>query len=174
MRGYVGRGTFVSATPDAGSAPFAWRGKIVGRGAAGDRYDGARSRARRPPIPALMSLAAGMPALDCFPTDAFRSAIEPRDSRARDAAWRTAPTEGQPRFRAALAERFGGQPEHILVLAGAQQGLDLLARCLIDPGDAVIVDRPGYLGAIAELSQRRRAARRLGHPRAPTSTSSRS
>ena len=31
---------------------------------------------------------------------------------------------------------------------GAQQGLDLLARCLIDPGDAVIIDRPGYLGAI--------------------------
>ena len=32
--------------------------------------------------------------------------------------------------------------------AGAQQGLDLLARCLIDPGDAVIIDRPGYLGAL--------------------------
>jgi DNA-binding transcriptional MocR family regulator len=36
----------------------------------------------------------------------------------------------------------------VLVLAGAQQGLDLLVRCLIDPGDTVIVDRPGYLGAI--------------------------
>ena len=34
------------------------------------------------------------------------------------------------------------------MIAGAQQGLDLLARCLIDPGDAVIIDRPGYLGAI--------------------------
>jgi DNA-binding transcriptional MocR family regulator len=53
-----------------------------------------------------------------------------------------------PRFRAALARRFGGEPDQILVLAGAQQGLDLLARCLIDPGDAVIIDRPGYLGAI--------------------------
>jgi DNA-binding transcriptional MocR family regulator len=36
----------------------------------------------------------------------------------------------------------------VLVIAGAQQGLDLLARCLVDPGDAVIMDRPGYLGAI--------------------------
>jgi DNA-binding transcriptional MocR family regulator len=53
-----------------------------------------------------------------------------------------------PRFREVLAERFGGGPEHILVVAGAQQGLDLLARCLIDRGDAVIIDRPGYLGAI--------------------------
>src|SRR6476646_2478633 len=29
VRGYVGRGTFVSATPDTASAPFAWRGKIA-------------------------------------------------------------------------------------------------------------------------------------------------
>jgi DNA-binding transcriptional MocR family regulator len=65
-----------------------------------------------------------------------------------DAAWRHGPTEGLQPFRAALAHRFGGEPEHILVLAGAQQGLDLLARCLIDPGDAVVIDRPGYLGAI--------------------------
>src|ERR1700682_5998465 len=28
VRGYVGRGTFVSARPDPGSAPFAWRGKM--------------------------------------------------------------------------------------------------------------------------------------------------
>src|SRR2546430_1511965 len=44
--------------------------------------------------------------------------------------------------------QFGGEPEHILVIAGAQQGLDLVARCLIDPGDCVVIDRPGYLGAI--------------------------
>jgi len=46
------------------------------------------------------------------------------------------------------------------VLAGAQQGLDLLARCLIDPGDAVVVDRPGYLGAIQTF--RNAGARLLG------------
>ena len=42
----------------------------------------------------------------------------------------------------------GCRPRACSMLAGAQQGLDLLARCLIDPGDAVIIDRPGYLGAI--------------------------
>jgi DNA-binding transcriptional MocR family regulator len=46
------------------------------------------------------------------------------------------------------------------VLAGAQQGLDLLARCLIDPGDAVIIDRPGYLGAIQSF--RNAGARLVG------------
>ena len=29
VRGYVGRGTFVSAAPDASGAPFAWRGKVA-------------------------------------------------------------------------------------------------------------------------------------------------
>jgi DNA-binding transcriptional MocR family regulator len=63
-------------------------------------------------------------------------------------AWGHAPTEGQGLLRETLAQRFGGDPGTILVIAGAQQGLDLLARCLIDRGDAVIVDRPGYLGAL--------------------------
>jgi DNA-binding transcriptional MocR family regulator len=137
----------VSARPDAGSAPFAWRGKIAA--SALQATDTAiRDLVRAASDPALMSLAAGEPALDCFPTEAFHRAMN--DVLAKDAAtaWRHGSTEGLPRFRAALAERFGGEAEHILVIAGAQQGLDLLTRCLVDRGDAVILDRPGYLGAI--------------------------
>ena len=147
VRGYVGRGTFVSAKPDAASAPFAWRGKIAAS-ALQVTDTTVRDLVRAAADPNLMSLAAGVPALDCFPIDAFQRAMNHVLATHADAAWRHGPTEGMPRFRAALAERFGGEPEHILVLAGAQQGLDLLARCLIDPGDAVIIDRPGYLGAI--------------------------
>jgi 2-aminoadipate transaminase len=62
--------------------------------------------------------------------------------------WGHGPTEGQPALREAIAERFNVPADSVLVLAGAQQGLDLLARCLVDPGDAVILDRPGYVGAI--------------------------
>src|SRR5262245_39227128 len=147
VRGYVGRGTFVSARPDASSAPFAWRGKIAA--SALQANDTAiRDLVRAAADPALMSLAAGEPALDCFPTEAFHRAMN--DVLAKDAAtaWRHGSTEGLPRFRAALAERFGGDADHILVIAGAQQGLDLLTRCLVDRGDAVVLDRPGYLGAI--------------------------
>lgn len=147
VRGYVGRGTFVSARPDAASAPFAWRGKIAA--AALQATDTTvRDLVRAASDPALMSLAAGEPALDCFPVEAFQRAMNDAIAADGGTAWRHGPTEGLPRFREALADRFGGDPEHVLVIAGAQQGLDLLARCLIDPGDAVIVDRPGYLGAI--------------------------
>ena len=147
VRGYVGRGTFVSARPDAGSAPFAWRGKIAAA-ALQTNDTTVRDLVRAASDPRLMSLAAGEPALDCFPTDAFHRALTEVLAKHAATAWRHGPTEGVPRFRAALAERFGGEPAQILVISGAQQGLDLLARCLIDPGDAVIVDRPGYLGAI--------------------------
>ena len=75
-------------------------------------------------------------------------------------AWRHGPTEGLPSFRAALAHRFGGDADHVLVISGAQQGLDLLTRCLVDRGDAVIVDRPGYLGAIQSF--RNAGARLVG------------
>jgi len=159
VRAYVGRGTFVCARPDPGSAPFAWRGKVSA--AALQAADPTvRDLVAHAADPALTSLAAGTPALECFPAEALRAAIDSILTRDPLTALKLGPTEGQPRFRAVIAERFGGAPDNILVLAGAQQGLDLLARCLVDPGDAVIVDRPGYLGAISSF--RSAGARLIG------------
>jgi 2-aminoadipate transaminase len=147
LRGYVGRGTFVCAAPDPTGAPFAWRGKIA---AAALRTSDSilRDTIRHSSNAKVLSLAAGEPAIDCFPVEAFQQAIDHVLKREAQAVWRHGPTEGQPALREAIAERFGVPAESVLILSGAQQGLDLLARCLIDPGDAVIVDRPGYLGAI--------------------------
>ena len=39
------------------------------------------------------------------------------------------------------------EPEDVLVVSGAQQALDLVARTLIDPGDVVAIENPGYFGA---------------------------
>jgi len=147
VRGYVGRGTFVCARPDPGSAPFAWRGKVSSAVLQATPTT-VRDLVRQAADPALISVAAGQPALECFPTEAFERAVGAILAKEPAAVWGLGPTEGQPRFRAAIADRFGGAPDNVLVVAGAQQGLDLLARCLIDPGDAVVVDRPGYLGAI--------------------------
>ena len=108
----------------------------------------------------MLSLAAGEPAIDCFPLAAFRQAVDQVLKKDSTAVWRHGPTEGQSTLREAIAERFGVPTDSVLVLAGAQQGLDLLARCLIDPGDAVIIDRPGYLGAIQSF--RAAAAKLIG------------
>src|SRR6185436_6295844 len=95
-----------------------------------------------------MSVAAGIPALDRFPVEAFKRSLDRVIRREGPRVWGHGATEGHAALRGAIARRFGGQAEIVLVLAGAQQGLDLLARCLIDPGDTVVIDRPGYLGAI--------------------------
>jgi DNA-binding transcriptional MocR family regulator len=147
VRGYVGRGTFVSARPDPGSAPFAWRGKVSA--AALQSNDATvRDLVRAAGDPRVISFAAGQPALDRFPAAAFQHAVNRLISHEPMVVWKNGPTEGQWRFRDAIATRFGGPPENILVIAGAQQGLDLLVRCLVDPGDSVIIERPGYLGAV--------------------------
>jgi DNA-binding transcriptional MocR family regulator len=146
IRGYVGRGTFVAAQPDSGM-PFAWRGKIST--AAIESTDATlRDIMRRASDSNVVSLAASAPALDRFPVDAFKAATEHVLARHAGWAWGHAPTEGLLPVRETFAGRFGGEPDEILVIAGAQQGLELLTRCLIDRGDAVIVDRPGYLGAL--------------------------
>src|SRR4029453_15538225 len=147
LRGYVGRGTYVCAAPEPAGTPFAWRGKIAS--AALRTNDSTLPDTIRHSSDArLLSLAAGEPAIDCFPTKAFQHAIDLVLRRDARAVWRHGPTEGQPTLRGAIAERFAVPEESVLILAGAQQGLDLLARCLVDPGDAVVLDRPGYLGAI--------------------------
>jgi DNA-binding transcriptional MocR family regulator len=147
VRAYVGRGTFVLAAPDTSGAPFAWRGKVAS--AALRTTDSLiRELVGSASDPAMVSVAAGLPALECFPEAAFRRSLDRALKRGGRLVWGLGPTEGQPLLREAIARRFGGRPENVLVLAGAQQGLDLLARCLVDPGDTVVVDRPGYLGAI--------------------------
>ena len=151
LRGYVGRGTFVCAAPDPNGTPFAWRGKIA-TAALRTSDSTMRDAIRHSSDTRLLSLAAGEPAIDCFPTALFERAISNVLKRDAHAVWRHGPTEGQPLLRDAIADRFGVPPESVLVIAGAQQGLDLLARCLVDPGDAVIVDRPGYVGAIQSFN----------------------
>src|SRR4051795_4612166 len=74
VRGYVGRGTFVSATPDAASAPFAWRGKMAAS-VLQSTDTTVRDLVRAASDPSVVSLAAGVPALDCFPAAAFQRAL---------------------------------------------------------------------------------------------------
>lgn len=147
VRGRIGRGTFVCAAGSAeGDAPFAWQGKVTA--GAQRTLDPTLRTLMRDQTPETISFAGGVPALDRFPVDVFRGVLDRVMERQFESALGLGPTEGQPRLRSALGVRYGVQPEQVLVLAGSQQGLDLIARCLLEPGDVVVMDRPGYLGAI--------------------------
>lgn len=146
VRGHVGRGTFVCAADAPTDAPFAWRGRVALSAQRG--LDPAIHSVLSATGPDLISFGAGTPAPELFPVELFRRLADDVLRRDPGLAFGIGPTEGQPTLRAAIAERLGTRPEQVLVVAGAQQGLDLIARCLLDPGDAVVIDRPGYLGAV--------------------------
>ena len=102
----------------------------------------------------VISFAGGLPAPELFPAeliaDAFARALAPTVA-AR--ALQYSSTEGDPRLRALLAERFcrrglACDPGELLVTTGSQQALGLLAAVLLDPGDVVLVENPSYLAAL--------------------------
>lgn len=64
---------------------------------------------------------------------------------------------GLPALRRAVAEMLGASramscsPDQVLITAGSQQALDIACRLLVDPGDRVMVEDPGYQGADAAI-----------------------
>jgi 2-aminoadipate transaminase len=147
IHSHVGRGTFVCAGPEPTSAPFAWRGKVSRaaslHGETPLRMITADGNSANP-----INFAAGSPAIDIFPVKAWQQLMEQALNQHPEEVLGNGPTHGLPLLRRALAGRFQTKPERILVLAGSQHGIDLIGRCLLDPGDAVIIDRPCYVGAI--------------------------
>jgi 2-aminoadipate transaminase len=100
--------------------------------------------------PGVLSLAGGLPAPELFPTERVRAAFE---TVLGARALQYAATEGAVELRAIAARRFPAcTVDEVLVTTGSQQALDLIARCLLDPGDAVVVESPSYLGALQAFS----------------------
>jgi DNA-binding transcriptional MocR family regulator len=147
IHSHVGRGTYVCASPEGSSAPFAWRGK-VSRTASLSDDPAMRQIVHGVSRPDLISFASGAPAIDIFPVKTWQRLLEQALREKPEEVLSNGPTAGLPRLRQAIAGRFGVKPDRILVLSGSQQGLGLISRCLLDPGDAVIIDRPCYMWAI--------------------------
>jgi DNA-binding transcriptional MocR family regulator len=77
---------------------------------------------------------------------------------------------GHMALRLLIAESLAEQqisagPENVLLTQGSSQALDLVARQLLKPGDAVLVDDPGYPNLMFML--RFLGARVIGVPRTP-------
>jgi len=104
--------------------------------------------------PGFVSLAGGLPAAELYPVDAVAAASARALARWGGAALEYGPCEGFPALRSAIAERIsratGGtfHAEHVLLTTGAMQGLDLLGKALVDPGDLIVAQFPTYLGAL--------------------------
>ena len=76
IRGHVGRGTFVCASSEAIDAPFAWRGKVSAETALLSNGSASHDLLRNSVNKDLISFALLMPALECFPTNEYRRALD--------------------------------------------------------------------------------------------------
>ena len=168
---HVGRGTAVLRPPAAPSPPggvidVPWRQLFCG--------DAARSR---DPILAdllamterrdLISFSIGLPAPESLPLEIVGRLTEEIIRQAGPAPFLHCPTEGHTPLRETLAQWLASRGIHagtseVLVVSGSQQGLDLLARVFVDPGDVVVVEEPSYIGALQAF--RSAKARLIGVP----------
>jgi 2-aminoadipate transaminase len=160
VRAHVGQGTFVAERPAGRDAEVAapaappvaldWSG-LFSRNAQILGADDERSRAVAaiPSSAAVVSFAGGMPDSGLFPTDAFRRVLNQVIREEGPDLLQYYPAGGYPPLRQYLSTyllRFGleARADEILIVNGSQQGFDLIARTLIDPGDFVAIEQPTY------------------------------
>jgi 2-aminoadipate transaminase len=101
----------------------------------------------------MISFAPGYPAPQTFPWMEFAEIARELLSGSDGSVLQYGPTRGYRPLLDSIAGIMHARavptaPERLLVTTGSQQGLDLVARVLLDPGDVVLVELPTYTGAI--------------------------
>jgi 2-aminoadipate transaminase len=105
-------------------------------------------------VPDLISFAAGYPDPTTFPWDAFKEIAGELLTGRDPHALQYGATRGYRPLVEDIGEVLASHGitstfEERLVTTGSQQGLDLVGRLFIDPGDVVLVELPTYTGAIS-------------------------
>jgi len=102
----------------------------------------------------VISFAGGLPNPKLFPVKELADACLKVLHQDGENVLQYSTTEGYLPLRQYIAERYfvkkGLQvsPDEILITNGSQQGLDLIGKVFLNKGDRIIIERPGYLGAI--------------------------
>ena len=105
----------------------------------------------------VISFAGGLPNRDLFPVEEIKRATDKLLDEAGKDILQYSSSEGYRGLREWIADRYRSKgiavhPDNILITSGSQQGMDLLGKTLLNDGDSVIIEEPGYLGAIQAFS----------------------
>ncbi|MBC2581692.1 PLP-dependent aminotransferase family protein [Clostridium sp. DJ247] len=108
--------------------------------------------------PEVISFAGGLPNPLSFPVKEIQEASQKVLNEDGNAVLQYSTTEGYLPLRQYLAERYFKrfglrvEPNEILITNGSQQALDLIGKVLLNKDDNILIERPGYLGAIQAFS----------------------
>ncbi|MGI6557500.1 MAG: PLP-dependent aminotransferase family protein [Limnochordia bacterium] len=105
----------------------------------------------------VISFAGGFPSPEAFPRGDLGQLGKDIIEEEGDVSLQYGPTEGYTELRSLIAKQMREQgieatADNILITSGSQQGLDLVSRVLLDPGDLVIVEQPGYIGGLGAIN----------------------
>ena len=104
--------------------------------------------------PDVVSLAGGLPATELYPVEVVKQAAVRVMERHGGAALEYGSVEGLYLLRELIAKRMSAETggtftaDNVLLTTGAMQGLDLIGKALVDPGDLIVAQSPTYLGAL--------------------------
>ncbi len=104
--------------------------------------------------PSVISFAGGLPNPISFPEEALKESACRIIDNEGGKVFQYSTTEGHLPLRQFVADKYNKNfglnitPEDVLITTGSQQALDLIAKTLLNKGDRVIIEEPGYLGAI--------------------------
>ncbi len=103
--------------------------------------------------PRIISFGGGYPAAELFPTEQLAAVYHAAIAGMGQATLQYTVSNGIPELRRKVAERMAREgvacgADGVLITQGAQQGLDLVAKMFIDPGDLVVTESPTFLGAL--------------------------
>ncbi|MBO0609253.1 MocR-like pyridoxine biosynthesis transcription factor PdxR [Myceligenerans salitolerans] len=144
----AGAGTFATAAARDTPPPPRRRTPGALRPRAGWRWTAHPTSGDLPAV--TYNFRAGIPDASLFPYDTWRRLLAAESRAGGPPAGTYAGPAGLPRFRAAVARYVAGSrgvhagPDDVIATTGAQQGLDLVARVLLQPGDVVAMEDPGY------------------------------
>jgi DNA-binding transcriptional MocR family regulator len=166
VESHVGRGTFVKAKSTSPANDFATKSIQSNINTWQDKFSSFSQNIAaifdRQTTPAsinpnLISFAAGAPSLEFFPQKDFQDIVQEllHSDKALEMFSYSQP-EGHAALRAQVIKYLSEQnvkasEEEILIVGGSQQGIDLIARTLIDNNDPVLIENPSYFWAICNF-----------------------
>ena len=119
--------------------------------------------------PEIMSFGGGYPDPALFPMHDLRRSSPNCWCPSTSSRCSTPPPTGCPSCaRRSPSADPDGMPctaDDVLIIQGGQQGLDLTAKLLIDPGDVIVTEKPTFLGALIAFTPTEPAVRRGAHRR---------